>query len=63
MMNIPFALRIGLAIFGICGTLTISVSLIIYNQISGSIWNGMSSRLKDLNRLALSHDKICIYSN
>ncbi len=57
MMNIPFAIRIGLAIFGICGTLTISVSLIIYNQISGSIWNGMSSRLKDLNRLALSQIK------
>jgi signal transduction histidine kinase len=56
-MNIPFALRIGLAIFGICGTLTISVSLIIYNQISGSIWNGMSSRLKDFNRLALSQIK------
>ena len=57
MMNIPFALRIGLAIFGIGGTLTISVSLIIYNQISGSIWIGMSSRLKDLNRLALSQLK------
>ncbi len=57
-MNIPFALRIGLAIFGVGGTLTISVSLIIYNQISGSIWNGMSSRLKDLNRLALSQIKV-----
>ena len=56
-MNLSFAIRLGLAIFAVGGTLTLSVSLIIYNQISGNIWNGMSSRLKDLNRLALSQIK------
>lgn len=56
-MNIPFALRLGIAIFAVGGSLTLAVSLIIYQQISGNVWAGMSSRLKDLNRLALSQIK------
>lgn len=53
-MNLPFALRLGLSIFCVGGMSTLLVTYLIYSQVRSTIWNSMSSRLQDLNRLALS---------
>ena len=53
-MKIPFSVRLGLAIFGICSSITLGISVIIYSRVSSFIWEELSSRLMDLNRLAIS---------
>ena len=49
--NLPFSARIGISIFLVCGTLSISSSIFIYQYLKEKIWQTTRTQLMNISNI------------
>jgi len=59
-LNLPFSARIGISIFLVCGVLSISTSVFIYNYLKEKIWQTTRTQLTNITNI-YAHDISILY--